>query len=127
MPRDDTFERDVGYLVDMLENAKVAISRVEGKTWDAFLADQLLRDAVTYRLGVVGEAARLVKPETRDLLPNIPWRAINSMRNILIHDYKGVEAKHVWDVSQVHAPALVDMIEAFLKGRGIRPKAEPGT
>jgi uncharacterized protein with HEPN domain len=43
------------------------------------------------------------------------------MRNILIHDYKGVEYTHVWDVVQNHAPELVRVIQAYLDSKSIRP------
>ena len=114
-------DRDVGYLVDMMENAKIAMRRVVGVDWDRFSTDDGLQDMVVRRLAIVGEAARLVSASTRDLLPDIPWRQINSMRNILIHDYKGVEFTHVWDVVQNHAPELVRVIQAYLDSKQIRP------
>lgn len=121
MPADESVDRDVGYLVDMMENAKIAMRRVVGVDWDQFLADDGLQDMVIRRLAIVGEAARRVSVPTRGLLPDIPWRQINSMRNILVHDYKGVEFPHVWDVVQNHAPELVRVIQAYLDSRRIHP------
>jgi uncharacterized protein with HEPN domain len=127
MGDDIDFERDVGRLVDMLENARTAIDRVRGRDWDAFVADATLCDAVIYRLGIVGEASVTVSAGMKLLLPELPWQQIKSMRNILFHDYKGVELRHVWEVTQVHAPELVRIVEQFLTARGISRGEQPRT
>jgi uncharacterized protein with HEPN domain len=125
MSDEAAFERYIGRLVDMLENARLAVARVRGLACERFTSDPTLCDAVIYRLGIVGEASSQVSEATRQLLAEIPWRQIRSMRNILFHDYKGVELHHVWDVAQVHAPQLIRAIEQFLTARGIQNSGDP--
>jgi uncharacterized protein with HEPN domain len=126
-PHRDPADRDIGYLVDMLENAKRALQHVAGKDRAVFHADRLMQDAVIYRLLIVGEAARNVTETTRLQFPDLPWRKINAMRNVLVHDYKGVELKYVWEVIESHAPQMIALIQAHLDARGIRPSPPPTT
>ncbi len=78
---------DREYLLDVLEAARLAITYVSGKTREEFLTDRQCQDAVIRRLDVVGEAARRISQEIRAALPHIPWNAIISMRNVMIHEY----------------------------------------
>jgi uncharacterized protein with HEPN domain len=58
---------------------------VEGRTREELENETLLQDAVLRRFEVLGEAARRVSDETRQRFPSIPWQAIISMRNLIIH------------------------------------------
>jgi uncharacterized protein with HEPN domain len=101
MSRDDT------YLVDILESAKIAVDYVFDKDWDAFYKDIQVQDAVVRRIEIIGEAARRVSQETRDKYPQIPWREMTSMRNLVIHEYDVVDIKQVWDTVQNKLPPLI--------------------
>ena len=65
-------QRDVVYLLDILESARIALNYVAGKSWDQFNEDQQCQDAVIRRLEIIGEAARRVSRETREKYPDIP-------------------------------------------------------
>ena len=101
MSRDDT------YLVDILESAKIAWDYVFDKTWDEFYEDIQCQDAVVRRIEIIGEAARRVSQETRDKYPQIPWREMTSMRNLVIHEYDVVDINQVWDTVQNKLPPLI--------------------
>lgn len=84
-------ERDtLRYVQDML----ACIERIEnycaGVTVREFAANLLLQDAVVRRLEVMGEAAKHVPQAVRAQNPDIPWRRIAGLRDVLIHDYSGV-------------------------------------
>jgi uncharacterized protein with HEPN domain len=102
MSRDDT------YLVDILESAKIALDYVFDKTWDEFYEDIQCQDAVVRRIEIIGEAARRVSQETRDKHPQIPWREMTSMRNLVIHEYDVVDINQVWDTAQNRLPPLIE-------------------
>ena len=102
MSRDDT------YLVDILESAKIALDYVFDKTWDEFYEDIQCQDAVVRRIEIIGEAARRVSQETRDKHPQIPWREMTSMRNLVIHEYDVVDINQVWDTVQNKLPPLIE-------------------
>jgi uncharacterized protein with HEPN domain len=102
MSRDDT------YLVDMLESSKIALDYVLGKSWDDFYENIQCQDAVVRRIEIIGEAARRLSQETRDIYPQIPWREITSMRNLVIHEYDVVDIGQVWDTVQNKIPPLIE-------------------
>ena len=78
MPRDDA-PRDMQYLLDILESAKVAVGYVSGKSWSDFQRDNQCQDAVVRRLEIIGEAANRVSPEKQSELSKLPWRAMIGM------------------------------------------------
>jgi uncharacterized protein with HEPN domain len=65
---------------------------------------------------VIGEAAKRVSPAGRAGLPSLDWKAICGMRDVLIHDYIGVDLDEVWNVAAFRIPELRDVLEQFLPG-----------
>lgn len=63
---------------------------------------------------IIGEAARRLSPEARNLFPEIPWKLVTAMRNILIHDYDDVDLNIVWNTVQRDIPPLISRLEAYL-------------
>jgi uncharacterized protein with HEPN domain len=103
--------RDSGYLLDMLEAAKLALSYVAGKSHEEFQADVQCQDAVIRRLEIIGEAARRLTDETRASLPSLRWSDMIGMRNVVIHQYDAVDLDIVWDTVQNHLPPLIATLE----------------
>ncbi len=90
----------------------VAAFTVEGH--DAFLVDAKTQFAVIRALEIVGEAVKRLSPALKLAHPDVPWRAIASMRDRLIHDYFGVDLAVVWHVVEVEGPALRQRVAAML-------------
>ena len=74
--------------------------------YKAFEADRKTQHAVIHNLEVIGEAARSMPDEVKDNAAEIEWYKIIALRNILIHEYFGVNLKIVWDVVQNKLDAL---------------------
>ena len=72
----------------------------------AFEADRKTQHAVIHNLEVIGEAARSIPDEVKDNATEIEWHKIIALRNILIHEYFGVNLKIIWDVIQNKLDAL---------------------
>jgi len=102
MSRDDT------YLVDMLESAKIAREYVHEMTWEEFEEDMQCQDAVLRRIEIIGEAARHVSPQRRKKHPEIAWREITTLRNLVIHAYDVVDIEQVWETVQHKFPPLIE-------------------
>ncbi len=101
------------YLHHMLERCQ-RITRFARPGRDAFMASDELQDAVIRNVEVIGEAAKRVSADTRGLLASLDWRAICGMRDVLIHDYIGVDLDEVWNVASSRIPELQAVLEQFL-------------
>ena len=80
------------------------------KTWDEFYVDTQCQDAVVRRIEIIGEAARRVSTETRAKYPEIEWREMTSMRNLVIHEYDVVDIGQVWDTVRNKLPPLIEKL-----------------
>jgi len=69
-------------------------------------------------LQIVGEAARALPPEVKDMAPDVPWGEIVGMRHILVHDYFGIDTQVVWGVVEKELPGLKQAVEAMIRGLG---------
>ena len=95
------------YLADMLESAVAIQQYMHGVSFDGFWEDALKRDAVAYRINIIGEAARHIAPATAMALPEIPFELIRGMRNRIAHEYGHIDYRNVWGVTQDHIGPLI--------------------
>jgi uncharacterized protein with HEPN domain len=98
----------------LLEYVRDAISLIDRRTRDgreAFLDDVDLQDAVLWRLETLAEATNRFAPELKARHPEIRWRAIYGFRNIAAHGYLELQIDRVWEIIEVHLPALKSAIE----------------
>jgi uncharacterized protein with HEPN domain len=97
-----------------LSHIRDAISKIEkylaGADHDTLSGNDMMLDAVIRELAVIGEAAKNLSEEFKGAHQHIPWRKITNMRNLLIHEYFGVNTKIVWDTCQNNLPILKDFL-----------------
>jgi uncharacterized protein with HEPN domain len=106
---------DAVYLRHILD----AVAKVEHYTAggrDAFFADPMIQDAVLRNLEIIGEAVRNLSPAIRRHHPEVPWRSITALRNVLIHEYFGVDLEIVWRLVTRRLPTLKHHVTALLAG-----------
>ena len=92
---------------------------------EAFLESEELQDAVIRNVEVIGEAAKRVSTEGRTRLAQLDWKAICGMRDVLIHDYIGVDLDEVWNVASFRIPELQVSLERFLSDADSPPGSAP--
>jgi uncharacterized protein with HEPN domain len=109
MPRDFRVS-----LQDMLEAIDNVTQFVGAMTKEAFQADKKTLHAVVRNLEVIGEAVKSVPQEMRDRDPQIPWQRIAGLRDILIHQYFGIDIDIVWDIVENKLPELRKRLQALL-------------
>jgi uncharacterized protein with HEPN domain len=98
----------------MLEACDRILEYVSGQSPEYFPSDRKTVDAVLRNLEVLGEAAKGVSPEIRERVPSIPWRAVAGMRDVLIHEYFGVDLDVASDVVFRRLPSLRSQLAALL-------------
>ena len=82
---------------------------------DAFERDELVRVWITHHLQIIGEAARGLSLGLRSSNPELPWTQMIAMRNILVHEYFGVEPEELWATVENDLPEFKRKIEAVLR------------
>ncbi|HEX3100251.1 MAG TPA: HepT-like ribonuclease domain-containing protein [Pyrinomonadaceae bacterium] len=100
-------------LLDILE----AIERIEKYTArgrSVFDEDELIQTWVLHHLQIIGEAVRALSPETTSKTEEIEWSRIVGMRNILVHNYFGIDTEVVWAVIENDLQTLKSNIKEFL-------------
>jgi uncharacterized protein with HEPN domain len=105
--------RELLYLQHVLE----AIGKIERYIvvgHEEFMAASHWQDAVIRQLGIIGEAIKRISPEILQRRSDIPWRRIAGMRDVLIHDYMGVDLEAVWRVTQDDLARLRQAVEELL-------------
>ena len=103
-----------------LEHIREAIQRIRSYTadgWEAFARNTMAQDAVLRNFQVIGEATKQISEATRQRHPDIPWRQIAGFRDVLIHDYMGVNLRRVWNVIDQHLPQLEEAVDELLADR----------
>jgi len=106
--------RDRSYLLDILEAGDLASGFLKGIDRTAFDQSPLLQSAVIRQLEVIGEATKRLSEEFRAKHPDVPWRNLAGMRDILIHAYNHVDIDQVWLAAKDSLPGIVDAIRALM-------------
>jgi uncharacterized protein with HEPN domain len=106
-----------GRLRDILDAARLISSYVAGTDESQFRSDTQKQDAVVRRIEIIGEATLHLSNQTRQAVPQLPYRRMRGMRNVIAHDYAGVDLQIVWEVATVHIPELLAILEQFFAGQ----------
>lgn len=103
------------YLLDILERCERITRYVEGLDQEQWSKDERTQDAVLRNLEVIGEAVKRLPADLRRRNPEIPWQDIAGLRDILIHEYEGVDFTIVWDIAVNEVPPLRQAVSELLK------------
>jgi len=107
-------KNDTAYLRHILEAIGKIESYLSDATFESFSENDMMVDAVVRELEIIGEAARNLSDELCGKNPDIPWAKIKGMRNVLIHEYFGVDLKIVWDTYKKNLPELKRFVTHLL-------------
>jgi len=107
-------KRDLTYLRHMLDAIEKIERYVAEADYEAFSANDMMIDAVVRELEIIGEAAQNPSDAFVSAHTDIPWHRVKAMRNVLIHEYFGVNLKIVWDTCHSNVPRLKTFVQHSL-------------
>lgn len=108
MKRDDS-----AYVQHILEAINQIDTYLGDRVIEDFMASRMVQDAVIRQLEIIGEATKNLSNSSKIAAPEIPWRDIAGMRDILIHQYFGVDLTAVWKSAVEELPGIKKQLETL--------------
>jgi uncharacterized protein with HEPN domain len=105
--------RDQESLIDIANAIKRALRYTNNISRSELEANDEKLSAVLYQITIIGEATKRLSQSLRQQHPEIPWREMAGMRDVIVHEYDQLDFDIIWDVVQNKLPKLLDLIEVF--------------
>ena len=109
------------YLADIRDSGQAILSYIVGLEFEEFCNSRMRYAAVIREFEIIGEAVGKLSEDLKAQFPDVPWREIKDFRNILIHEYFGVDLRIVWNTIHQDLPLLLkaanDIDHLFVRDR----------
>lgn len=106
-------QRNTGLLVDMAQAARQIVLFRGQMNFEQFRRDTKTQSAIIHQFLIIGEVAKLLSDEFKKANPAFPWSAMARMRDKLIHHYRGVDLKEIWNAAELEIPKLLKFLETL--------------
>jgi uncharacterized protein with HEPN domain len=106
--------RDKGRLEDILEYSDNVAMLIEGHTLETMVADKRTYYSIMKNVEIVGEAAYMLSKAFKRAHPATPWKTVQGMRHVLVHDYAHIISETLYDTAVNGIPELRKQVEGYL-------------
>lgn len=106
--------RDKGRLEDIVEYSGNVIALVEGYTFETLISDKRTYYSVMKNVEIVGEAAYMLTKSFKRVHPATPWKVVQGMRHVLVHDYATIDDRELYNTAVNDIPILKKQVEHYL-------------
>jgi uncharacterized protein with HEPN domain len=101
--------RDQQSILDIIDSINLILEYTQGIDWgDLNIKDQ---DAIILRFIIIGEATKRLSPELRDRHPQIPWRQMAGLRDVVVHEYDDINLEIIQDIAELELPAILPLLQ----------------
>ena len=107
--------KDIDRLYHIEESINHVMDFLEGKTFEEMRDDVMCFHAVVYNIMIIGEAANMLTKEFREEHPEVPWRNIIDMRNVLVHGYYIASPLFIWETYTKDLKPLLEQVQRFIR------------
>ena len=104
-------------LEDILDSLERIQQYIQDINLQEFKSDQRTIDAVVRNLEVIGEAARYIPESIVEEYPDVPWKYMRDMRNVLIHEYFGIHTEIIWQTITHDLPLLKTQLKKIIRDK----------
>jgi uncharacterized protein with HEPN domain len=103
--------RDREIILDLIRASSLILEFCENLDYEMFAQDLKTQSSVLYQIVILGEAVNRLSPAFTQAHPEIPINAIRGMRNRVVHEYKEVDTRILWEVIQTNIPQLLQQMQ----------------
>lgn len=100
---------------DILESIEKIQRYTKGMSFEDFVTNELVFDAVVRNISIIGEASNYIPASIQEQYPDVPWGEMRGIRNVLVHEYFGVSDTILWHTINYNLPPLIPMLKAILE------------
>ncbi len=101
------------FFADIFESIELIEKYTKGLTYEKFIKNNTIQDAVLRRFEIIGEAAKNIPDNIKKKHQNIPWKEMANMRNVISHEYFGITMKRIWNTAKKDLPKLKKQISGI--------------
>lgn len=100
--------------MDIIEYSGNVMTLIEGYTFEALVSDKRTYYSVIKNVEIVGEAAYMLTKSFKKAHPETPWKIVQGMRHVLVHDYASIDDRELYNTAVNDIPALQKQVERYV-------------
>jgi uncharacterized protein with HEPN domain len=104
----------IHFLRGILNSSEKILSLIKDSNIDEFINNWVVLDAIVRNLEIIGEAIKNIPSSIKEKYPDIEWKKIAGLRDILTHEYFGINYNILWDIVKNKIPKLTDEVQKIL-------------